>query len=104
MAPIIIAKHKKTNKEYWFYSNNEWDKIKEKFNSKIFDIEYYKGLGSLEDHHYERLIRKPKLIKFKFKEAEKFMKTVEIWFGKSAQLRKDELMYDGEAVEFDTDF
>lgn len=104
MAPIIIAKHNKTNKEYWFYSNNEWDKVKDKFSPKIFGIEYYKGLGSLEDHHYERLIRKPKLIKFKFKEVEKFMKTIEIWFGKSSDLRKEELMYDGESVEIDTDF
>lgn len=103
-APIIIAKHRKTDKEYWFYSNNEWDKIKQNFDTKTFEINYYKGLGSLEDHHYERLIRRPKLLQFKFEDIEKYMKTVEIWFGKSAQLRKDELMYDGDNVEFETEF
>lgn len=103
-APIIIAKDNKTKKEFWFYSNGEWDKVKENFDTKKFEINYYKGLGSLENHHYERLIRRPRLLQFTFEDAERFMKTVETWFGKSAQLRKAELLYDGEDVEFDTDF
>ena len=100
-APIIIAKSLKTKEEFWFYSNNEWDKVKKHFDPKKYEISYFKGLGSLEDHHYERLIRRPKLIKFEFADVEKYLKTVEVWFGKSAQLRKDELIYDDESLNFD---
>lgn len=103
-APIIIVRNIKTNQEYWYYSNNEWNLVKDKFNSKLFEINYYKGLGSLQDHHYERLIRQPRLLKFKFEDINNYLKTVEVWFGKSSQLRKDELIYSGEDVEFDTDF
>lgn len=119
-APIIIVTNKSTKEEYWFYSNNEWDKTKDKFTIKVqnkltnkleskfdnknFSIEYYKGLGSLEDHHYERLIRKPRLIKFEFQDIKKYLETVEVWFGKSAELRKQELLGDNEEIQFDTDF
>lgn len=103
-APIIIAKHNKTKEEIWFYSSVEWDKVKHKFDPKVYSLDYFKGLGSLSNHHYERLIRRAKLLKFSFADSEKYLKTVELWFGKSAQLRKDELMYDGEEVEFETDF
>lgn len=103
-APIIIAKHNKTKEELWFYSNSEWDKVKHNFSTKTYSIDYYKGLGSMEDHHYERLIRRAKLLKFGFEDAKNYLQTVELWFGKSADLRKAELMFDGAEVEFETDF
>ena len=42
--------------------------------------------------------------KFEFQDIKKYLETVEVWFGKSAELRKQELLGDNEEIQFDTDF
>ena len=41
---------------------------------------------------------------FEFQDIKKYLETVEVWFGKSAELRKQELLGDNEEIQFDTDF
>lgn len=99
-SPIIIVKVLKTKEEIFFYNVEEYKKREAEFVGKSisskYEISYFKGLGSLEDHHYEQLIQKPRLLKFKLKDIKEYMKTVELWFGKNAELRKEQLIYDGE--------
>ncbi|QJT71794.1 DNA topoisomerase large subunit [Shewanella phage Thanatos-1] len=47
----------KGNKTEWIYSQEEYDKVKDKYES--WDKRYIKGLGSLDVDEYERVIRKP---------------------------------------------
>lgn len=97
-SPIIIAEHRKTKEELWYYSLKDYELDKLKDGGRYFsnyDIEYYKGLGSLEDKHYERLIRAPRLLQFSLKDMENYMKTINLWFGKDADLRKEQLLLDG---------
>lgn len=97
-SPIIIAEHKKTKEELWYYSLKDYEVDKKKHAGKFFkdyEVEYYKGLGSLSDNHYERLIRAPRLLQFSLKDVENYMKTINIWFGKNADLRKEQLLLDG---------
>lgn len=111
-TPILTAspKNSKINdsEELWFFTIEEYttyrdslgkdDKGRYKFENQ-YNIDYFKGLGSLEPHHYKHLIQDSNLLKFSFKDAEKYLDNVNLWFGKSADLRKQELM-SGEELEF----
>lgn len=112
ITPIIIATHKKSKEEVWFYTMEEYNKAKELFGyndgksvlETEFNLDYKKGLGSLQDKHYRNLVQKSRLYRFTFADAQKYMERVNLWFGKSADMRKEELIYAGESIQIDTDF
>lgn len=54
-TPVIILQ--KGDKQEWFYNLSEYDAQKEKFAG--WKLRYIKGLGSLEEDEYERVIQKP---------------------------------------------
>jgi DNA topoisomerase-2 len=90
MTPLVVAK--KGKQMLTFYTNDEFDHWinKKTTNPSTWNIEYKKGLAALEDDEYEEIIKNPKAIKIKLDKESK--DTLEAWFGKDSQPRKDRLI------------
>lgn len=91
-TPVIIAQNPKDlTDNKWYYSLPEFEKAKEKL-PKNWEIRYIKGLGSLEEHEYSRVINDPvfDIVEMDDNATELF----EILYGDSSQLRKDWLSID----------
>jgi DNA gyrase/topoisomerase IV subunit B len=92
VSPIIIASKgdpESGGQERYYYTLEEYDR--DVPNIKGWDIAYKKGLGSLEDRHYEEMLHNQRLIQFKLKNKD-YLNTVRTWFDKSTALRKELLM------------
>ena len=90
-TPIVVATNikKKTMKES-FYSQTEYGDWLLKSNPKDWVIKYKKGLAALVDDEYHDIINKPKLVKIK--KSDICNDSLEIWFGKNSELRKNEML------------
>lgn len=86
-TPILIARSGK--KEIKFYYNNEFDEWCKKNDVTKWNIEYYKGLGALNDSNYKDLIQNPNIYYYDFDEIAE--EELDIWFGKSSDKRKNKL-------------
>jgi DNA gyrase/topoisomerase IV subunit B len=87
VSPIVIAD--KGEEEKFFYTLEEFEA--EKSTLKGWNIEYIKGLGSLQDRHYDEMLNNQRLMKFTIKNKD-YMTTIRTWFDKSTTLRKEILM------------
>ena len=90
-TPIVVAIPKaKTKKKVLFYTQNEYNEWAVQNDLKQFEIKYKKGLAALVDDEYDDIINRPRLTLITKDEASKG--SLETWFGKSADLRKNELL------------
>ena len=80
-TPIMIST--KASDVKWFYTYEEASKFKSTENG--YKHRYIKGLGSLTEEEYDRIINKPQYDTVTIDDA----KMLEMMFGKEAQLRKD---------------
>lgn len=87
LTPLLVLKKGKTKK--YFYSQEEWVKFQENNSLAGYDIDYKKGLGSLEDEEYEDMIINPKKVKISWDDLAE--EQLECWFGTNSELRKNEL-------------
>ena len=89
MTPIVVAKKGKIVKN--FYTQAEYDEWYQKTSAiSTWDIQYKKGLASLEDAEYEEIIKNPKVIKIK--NDKQYKESLEAWFGKDSNPRKEKLL------------
>jgi DNA topoisomerase-2 len=89
MTPIVVAKKGKNVKN--FYTQTEYDNWYHKTSSiSTWDIQYKKGLASLEDAEYEEIIQNPNVIKIK--NDKQYKESLEAWFGKDSTPRKEKLL------------
>jgi DNA topoisomerase II len=90
-TPIVVAFPKqKGKKKVLFYSQNEYNDWSAQTDLKQWDIKYKKGLAALVDDEYNDIINSPRLTlitKDDFSD-----KSLDIWFGKSSELRKQQLL------------
>lgn len=90
-TPIVVSINKKTKKKLLFYKQTdyvEWE-LKQKSISD-WDIKYKKGLAALVDDEYQEIINNPNLTLIdKDDLSDEYL---DIWFGKSSDLRKKELI------------
>ena len=90
-TPIVVAIPKaKTKKKVLFYTQNEYNTWAEQNDLKQFEIKYKKGLAALVDDEYDDIINRPRLTLITKDDASKG--SLETWFGKNADLRKNELL------------
>lgn len=97
ISPIVIASKgdpEKGGQEKYYYSFDDYKK--DELILKGWDIAYKKGLGSLENHHYEEMLNNQRLIQLKLKDKN-YLDTVRTWFDKSTAQRKEILMDMGDA-------
>ena len=86
---VSVSKTKKKNKLF-FYTQNEYDTWAETANLKDWEINYKKGLAALVDDEYDDIINKPRLVLITKDDLSS--ESLNIWFGKNADLRKNELL------------
>ena len=89
-TPIIIAEHKKTKKETWFYYDSEYKEWEKENDVKNYEIHYAKGLGALTDDQSKEIFQNPHLYYYELDDlAEQNMND---WFGKDSEPRKKKLI------------
>ena len=82
-TPVIIAQLK--DKQEWFYSLPDYEEAKDKLPKHT--IRYIKGLGSLEDAEYKRVLLEPVFEVVQL--PDNWKELFEMLFGKDSQRRKD---------------
>lgn len=88
LTPLVVSKRGKTKN--YFYTNEEYQKWLSIIDPKQWEIEYKKGLASLEDDEYDEIVNNPKLMQIS-KDAES-KNSLKAWFGDDANLRKKRLL------------
>lgn len=90
-TPIVAVIPRKGKKEkLLFYTQTEYDNWVVNNNLKDFEIKYKKGLAALVDDEYRDIINAPRMTLIK--EDDLSNESLDIWFGKSSELRKIELL------------
>ena len=91
-TPIVVAVPKQKNKsKILFYNQTEYNKwVSSRSDLKNWDIKYKKGLAALVDDEYKDIINSPKITLITKDDISS--KSLDIWFGKSSDLRKNELL------------
>lgn len=88
LTPLVVAKKGKQTE--YFYSNEDYKNWESTTDIKKWDIEYKKGLASLEDNEYEEIIKNPKLVQIT--EDELSRESLKAWFGGDSSERKKKLL------------
>lgn len=86
-TPILIAKQGRKSEK--FYNKSDFDKWCEKNDQSKWDIEYFKGLGALDDCEYKEIVQNPNIYYYELDDCA--LDELEIWFGKDTDKRKDKL-------------
>lgn len=89
-TPIVVAIPKKGKNKLLFYTQTEYNDWAAQNDLKQFEIKYKKGLGALVDDEYDAIINTPKMTQITKDDVSS--DALEIWFGKSSDLRKTELL------------
>jgi DNA topoisomerase-2 len=89
-TPIVVAQHYKTKKKMPFYSQTEYNDWLVNATTKEWEIKYKKGLAALVDDEYKEIINNPRLTLLTRDELSS--QSLNIWFGKDSDLRKNELL------------
>lgn len=98
LSPVVIAT-KKNERKYFTYLA-DYEKAEKSGKLKGYEINYAKGLGSLEDVDYAEMLQNQKLVQFSL-DNDKDLKMIEVWFRKETEQRKAILIEDGEITEDD---
>jgi DNA topoisomerase-2 len=88
MTPLVVAK--KGKESINFYTNAEFEAWLKKNKTSSWEVEYKKGLGALEDSEYEEIIKNPYLVQIK--NDKEYKESLESWFGRDSQPRKDRIL------------
>ena len=88
LTPLVVAKKGKLTE--YFYTNEDYKKWELVNDIKKWDIEYKKGLASLEDFEYEEIIKNPRLVKIT--EDSESVQSLKAWFGGDSSARKKKLL------------
>lgn len=86
-TPIMIARQGK--KEIKFYYSKEYDEWCKLNDVSKWNIEFYKGLGALEDKDYKDMIQNPNMFYYELDDIAH--DELDIWFGKDSDKRKEKL-------------
>jgi DNA topoisomerase-2 len=88
LTPLMVLY--KGKEKHYIFSNKEFTDFCQKKDISQYRIKYKKGLGSLLDEEYAELVNNPKKMKITPDELSK--EKLNVWFGNSADLRKNELL------------
>ena len=88
ITPLLVAKSKK--EKLFFYSLEDFDRWREKANIYNYEIDYKKGLGSLESTEFEQLIKNTRLISFDYDDNANHL--INDWFDTDLSDKRKEII------------
>lgn len=89
-TPIIKATNTKNKSEqYRFYYLNEYKEWEKTHQASKYAIEYYKGLGALDDKEYQEIVQNPNIYYYELDDV--YEEELDIWFGDDADKRKEKM-------------
>jgi len=88
LTPLVVTK--KGKETLYFYTNDEYLKWESTVDPKKWEIEYKKGLASLENSEYEEIIHNPRLMKLS--NDKMYKESLKDWFGGDSTPRKRNLL------------
>ena len=89
-TPIIKATNTKNKSEqYRFYYLNEYKEWEKTHQASKYAIEYYKGLGALDDKEYQEIVQNPNIYYYELDDI--YEEELDIWFGDDADKRKEKM-------------
>lgn len=89
-TPIVVSQNVKSKKKINFYTQEEYNTWLENISPKEWIIKYKKGLAALSNDEYEEIILKPRLVSILPDDLS--ADSLNVWFGKDAELRKEQLL------------
>ena len=89
-TPIVVSQNVKNKKKINFYNQEEYNKWLDNINPREWVIKYKKGLAALTNDEYEEIIAKPRLMLIL--PDDNSTQSLNIWFGKDSELRKEQLL------------
>lgn len=90
-TPIVVATNMKNKKNVIkFYKQENYESWLKTINFKDWDLSYKKGLSALTPDEYDEIINNPILTKIGKDDLSDIK--LDVWFGKNAELRKNELI------------
>jgi DNA topoisomerase-2 len=99
LSPLVIVQHLNNHKDRQYYYSME-DYLRTEKLGKIpnnkYKIHYCKGLGALKDQDYKIMLQDQKLIQFNYSEQD--MRTLDIWFNKATEQRKEIICQENELI------
>jgi DNA topoisomerase-2 len=90
ITPLLVVINKKNKNRIYFYNDKDFIEWQKKNNVKDYDIDFKKGLASLNDLESKKMLEEPKLVQLKIGANTKDV--LYTWFGDNTQLRKDQLV------------
>lgn len=88
LTPLVVTK--KGKEILYFYTKDEYEKWESTVDPKKWEIEYKKGLASLENDEYEEIIHNPRLMKLN--NDSHYKESLKDWFGGDSAPRKRNLL------------
>ena len=85
VTPLFIAEHRKTGEKRFYYNFEQYSSAG--LDAKQWEVDYTKGLGSLPEDIYERMIESPYMVRIDA--GERGEETLEMAFGDSSEARKE---------------
>lgn len=89
-TPLMVAKRDKDKQILYFYTDEEYKDWAKKNDASKWQIEYKKGLAALGDAEYEQMFNSPMAVKITKDKAAK--ESLDCWFGKDSEQRKEKLL------------
>lgn len=89
-TPIVVSQNVKSKKKINFYNQEEYNRWLNGINPREWIIKYKKGLAALTNDEYEEIILKPRLMMILPDDYSS--QSLNIWFGKDSELRKEQLL------------
>ena len=94
ITPLLVAKSKK--EKIFFYSFDEFNIWKEKNKIYNYEIDYKKGLGSLETLEFKDLIKNTNLISFS--DDDETYTLIDYWFNNDLSDKRKEILLDDNRI------
>jgi hypothetical protein len=87
---VVAVPKQKGKSKVLFYNQTEYNKWVSTSDLKNWEIKYKKGLAALVDDEYKDIINSPRITLITKDDFSS--NSLDIWFGKSSELRKVELL------------
>ena len=88
LTPLLIVKQGK--EQFKFYFQKDYNKWLEEHKGEKYEVNYFKGLGALNDDEYKEIVKNPKLQYYELDDISR--EKLNSWFCNDSEGRKNEMI------------